>query len=162
MSDQSDPSDLSGPTDLSDIANSNANKADESYYEKLLDELYFLQKNLLHSDDANRSSLEATADLHLESDSPEQDFDSLEIPILTQTLNQEIDSEHQARKVFDEAQHHLWEQPDGQQSTDNPQISEEQVTAIVNKLMARLKPRVEQLLREKIRSKVIERFNRQT
>lgn len=155
-------SDTNDPSDLSDIANSNSNKADESYYEKLLDELYFLQKNLLHSGDANRSFLDATTELHLEPDSLAQDFDSLEIPILTQTLNQEIDSEHQARTVFDEAQHHLWEQPDGQQSTDNSQISEEQVTAIVNKLMARLKPRVEQLLREKIRSKVIERFNRQT
>ena len=158
----SDPSDLSGPADLSDISSRDPSKADESYYEKLLDELYFLQKNLLHSDDDKASPLSGTGDLHLESDSPEQDFDSLEIPILTQTLNQEIDSEHQARKVFDEAQHHLWEQPHGQPSTDNPQISEEQVTAIVNKLMGRLKPRVEQLLREKIRSKVIERFNRQT
>jgi hypothetical protein len=32
----------------------------------------------------------------------------------------------------------------------------------VSKLMGRLKPRVEQLLREKIRAKVIERFNQQS
>ena len=52
---------------------------------------------------------------------------------------------------------HLFEQSD-----TAPAITEEQINAIVTKLMGRLKPRVEQLLREKIRAKVIERFNQQS
>ncbi|MDA8936924.1 hypothetical protein N9H25_06870, partial [Porticoccaceae bacterium] len=90
-------------------------------------------------------------------DQQTQHSDNLEIPILTQSLNQEIDHEHESRKVFDEAQHHLFEQSDTE-----PAIGEEQINAIVSKLMGRLKPRVEQLLREKIRAKVIERFNQQS
>jgi replicative DNA helicase len=122
-------------------------------YDSMLDELYDLHKQLLEQD-SQAVNLLHRQDAEADSD---PDTDNLEIPILTETLNQEIDQEHQSRKVFDEAQHHLFEQADSA-----PAITEEQVNAIVNKLMGRLKPRVEQLLREKIRAKVIERFNQQS
>ena len=117
-------------------------------YDSMLDELYDLHKQLLQQD-LQHSDLAAPQQ--------NQEIDNLEIPILTESLNQEIDHEHQSRKVFDEAQHHLFEQPG-----TVPAINEEQINAIVTKLTARLKPRVEQLLREKIRAKVIERFNQQS
>lgn len=129
--------------------------ADQNHLDQLLDDLYTLQKDLLH-DEFNKAQ---------ESNSPETDteadFDSLEIPILTQSLNREIDDEHQSRKAFDEAQHILFENPDSQPAQDQTQINEEQVNAIVNRLISKMRPKVEQLLREKIRAKVIERFNQQ-
>ena len=121
-------------------------------YDSMLDELYDLHKQLLQQDD---QPLDLFHNQDAESDS-DPDTDNLEIPILTESLNQEIDQEHQSRRVFDEDQHHLFEQ-----SESAPTINQDQVNAIVNKLMGRLKPRVEQLLREKIRAKVIERFNQQ-
>lgn len=117
-------------------------------YDSMLDELYDLHKQLLQQD-------LQYSDLVESEQTP--DSDNLEIPILTESLNQEIDQEHESRKVFDQAQHHLFEQSDRA-----PAITEEQINAIVTKLMGRLKPRVEQLLREKIRAKVIERFNQQS
>jgi len=126
----------------------NSTGTENDSYDSMLDELYDLHKKLLQQE--------------LQYSDPSQDqqtqhSDNLEIPILTQSLNQEIDHEHESRKVFDEAQHHLFEQSDTE-----PAIGEEQINAIVSKLMGRLKPRVEQLLREKIRAKVIERFNQQS
>lgn len=126
----------------------NSTGTESDSYDSMLDELYDLHKKLLQQE--------------LQYSDPSQDqqtqhSDNLEIPILTQSLNQEIDHEHESRKVFDEAQHHLFEQSDAE-----PAIGEEQINAIVSKLMGRLKPRVEQLLREKIRAKVIERFNQQS
>jgi hypothetical protein len=67
-------------------------------------------------------------------------------------LDHEINSEHQSRKVFNEAQHHLFEKVEGD-------CDESQVDAIVTRLMTSLRPRLEKLLREKIRAKVIERLN---
>ena len=126
-------------------------KDDHDYFDQLLDELYLLQEKLLHAEPGILSDTEQqTTDVAT-------DYDPLNIPILTQTLNREIDDEHQSRQQFDEAQHHLFEQPESQ-----PSINEVQVTAIVNRLMAKLRPKVEQLLRQKIRSKVIERFNRES
>lgn len=125
-------------------------KDDHDYFDQLLDDLYLLQEKLLHSEIQNAD------DVGQHSPEIATDSDALNIPILTQTLNREIDNEHQSRQQFDEAQQHLFEQPDTQ-----PNINEEQVTAIVNRLMSKLRPKVEQLLRQKIRSKVIERFNRE-
>ena len=122
-------------------------------YDSMLDELYDLHKQLLEQDNQPENLFQTQG---AEADS-DPDTDNLEIPILTESLNQEIDQEHQSRRVFDEAQHHLFGQSDAA-----PTINQEQVNAIVNKLMGRLKPRVEQLLREKIRAKVIERFNQQS
>jgi len=125
-------------------------KDDHDYFDQLLDDLYLLQEKLLYSEIHNAD------DVGQHSPEIATDSDALNIPILTQTLNREIDNEHQSRQQFDEAQQHLFEQPDTQ-----PNINEEQVTAIVNRLMSKLRPKVEQLLRQKIRSKVIERFNRE-
>lgn len=131
-------------------------ESDEFYFDNLLDDLYSLQKNLLHSESSSAQ------DAELPDINNDEDFDSLEIPILTQSLNQEIDDEHQSRKAFDEAQHHLFEKSELQENSEGQvQLDNEQVNAIVNKLMNKLKPKVEQLLREKIRAKVIKRFNQQ-
>lgn len=118
-------------------------------YDKILDDLYSLQKNLLPADGNNEP-------VELPEEPSDIEIDSLEIPILTESLDQEIDSEHQARKVFDEAQHHLFGKADGE-----PAIDDAKINAIVNKLMTRMRPQIEQLLREKIRAKVIERLNRE-
>ena len=107
-------------------------------YDQLLDDLYSLHKNLLHSD--------AMPDHEI------PNFEHLQIPLLTQSLDHEINSEHQSRKVFNEAQHHLFEKVEGD-------CDESQVDAIVARLMTSLRPRLEKLLREKIRAKVIERLN---
>ena len=131
-------------TDHSD--STDATKPD---YDKILDDLYLLQKNLSPAGSVNES-------FELPEHSSDEDIDSLEIPILTESLDQEIDSEHQARKVFDEAQHHLFDSADRESAIDEAKIN-----AIVNKLMTRMRPKMEQLLREKIRAKVIERFNRE-
>tara|TARA_B110000967_G_C18692412_1_gene463714 strand:+ start:204 stop:578 length:375 start_codon:yes stop_codon:yes gene_type:complete len=107
-------------------------------YDQLLDDLYSLHKNLLDND--------AISDQKL------TDFEHLQIPLLTRSLDNAIDSEHQSRKVFNEAQHHLFEKLDGD-------CDETQVDAIVTRLITSLRPRLEKLLREKIRAKVIERLN---
>lgn len=136
--------------------NNKKNSADEGQpdYDSILDDLYSLQKNLLPSSDNKHEQDKAPAELPEEQS--DEDIDSLEIPILTQSLDEEIDSVHQARKVFDEAQHHLFDKADAQSAVDDAKIN-----AIVNKLMVRMRPKMEQLLREKIRAKVIERFNRE-
>ena len=128
-----------------------ASKDDHDYFDQLLDELYLLQEKLLYAD-AN-----ASHEHEQQTNDATTDGDNLDIPILTQTLNREIDDEHQSRQQFDEAQHHLFEQPASQ-----PAINEEQINAIVNRLMGKLRPKVDQLLRQKIRTKVIERFNRES
>lgn len=130
--------------------------ADQDHLDQLLDDLYALQKNLLH-DEFNKAQ-----EPELPETDPESDFDSLEIPILTQSLNRQIDDEHRSRKAFDEAQHILFENSEDQPPEDQAQINQEQVNAIVNRLMSKMRPKVEQLLREKIRAKVIERFNQQS
>ena len=131
-------------TDHSD--STDATKPD---YDKILDDLYLLQKKLSPTGRVNEP-------IELPEQPSDEDIDSLEIPILTESLDQEIDSEHQARKVFDEAQHHLFDSVDRESAIDEAKIN-----AIVNKLMTRMRPKMEQLLREKIRAKVIERFNRE-
>ena len=128
---------------------SDSTDATKPDYDKILDDLYSLQKNLLPTGNVNEPA-------ELPEQSSDEDIDSLEIPILTESLDQEIDSEHQARKVFDEAQHHLFDSADRESAIDEAKIN-----AIVNKLMTRMRPKMEQLLREKIRAKVIERFNRE-
>ena len=136
--------------------NNKRNSADEGQpdYDSILDDLYSLQKSLLPSSDNKHEQDKSPAELPEEHS--DEDIDSLEIPILTQSLDEEIDSVHQARKVFDEAQHHLFDKADAQSAVDDAKIN-----AIVNKLMVRMRPKMEQLLREKIRAKVIERFNRE-
>ena len=134
---------------ISDRSQCDSTDATKPDYDKILDDLYSLQKNLSPAGSVNEP-------VELPEQPSDEDIDSLEIPILTESLDQEIDSEHQARKVFDEAQHHLFDSADGESAIDEAKIN-----AIVNKLMTRMRPKMEQLLREKIRAKVIERFNRE-
>ena len=107
-------------------------------YDQLLDDLDSLHENLMLRD--------AISDHEIPK------LEHLQIPLLTQSLDHEIDTEHQSRKVFNEAQHHLFEKVDGD-------CDEAQVDAIVTRLMTSLRPRLEKLLREKVRAKVIERLN---
>jgi hypothetical protein len=118
-------------------------------YNQILDDLDKLQKDLLP---ANR--MIEPADMPQESSAIE--IDSLKIPKFTDVLEQEIDSEHQARRAFDEAQHQLFGKADAESA-----FSEDRVNAIVSKLVVRMRPQIEQLLEEKIRAKVIARFNRE-
>ena len=71
-----------------------------------------------------------------------------------------MDGEKLLSDQFNEAQQHLFEKPSAtQSSTDGP--SSEQINAVVNKLMSKMRPRIDQLLREKIRNLVVERFKRE-
>lgn len=124
----------------------NKNSADNRYpdYENLLDDLYYLQKNLL----PDKTSCSQTGS--------DKDSHSLEIPILTDVIDREIENERQLKETFNSAQQHLFDQP----TTPQP-VTEEQINAVVVKLMARMRPKIEQILRDKIHSMVKERFNRE-
>ena len=94
---------MTGPSN-SNQEGTNSTGTESDSYDSMLDELYDLHKKLLQQE--------------LQYSDPSQDqqtqhSDNLEIPILTQSLNQEIDHEHESRKVFDEAQHHLKESTSG-------------------------------------------------
>ena len=120
-------------------------------YENLLDDLYSLQKNLLPE-----------ADIASQNNSPlppsvaDEDAHSLEIPILTEVVDSEIHDERQLKEKFNSAQQHLFDQPSSPQPA-----TDEQINAVVAKLMARMRPKIDQILRDKIRSMVEERFNRE-
>ena len=118
-------------------------------YDKILDELHLLQKELLPAKGNNQSGGRPQEPSNIE-------VDSLKISILTESLDQEIDRLHKAHRVFDEAQHHLFGKADDESVADEGMIN-----TTVSKLIARMRPQIEQLLREKIRAKVIERFNRE-
>ena len=125
--------------------------------ENLLDDLYSLQDNLL-SDTAEKAL--ANTDLQLPDSLSEEDVHNLEIPILSDVVDDEVDGEKLLSDQFNEAQQHLFEKPSAtQSSTDGP--SSEQINAVVNKLMSKMRPRIDQLLREKIRNLVVERFKRE-
>lgn len=125
--------------------------------EKLLDDLYSLQDNLL-SDNVEKAL--ANTDLQLPDSISEEDVHNLEIPILTDVVDDEVDDEKRLSDQFNQAQQHLFEKPStAQASSHGP--SNDQINAVVNKLMAKMRPRIDQLLREKIRNLVVERFNRE-
>ena len=125
--------------------------------EKLLDDLYSLQDNLL-SDNVEKAL--ANTDLQLPDSISEEDMHNLEIPILTDVVDDEVDDEKRLSDQFNQAQQHLFEKPStAQASSHGP--SNDQINAVVNKLMAKMRPRIDQLLREKIRNLVVERFNRE-
>ena len=131
----------------------NNKSGDDRYpnYENLLDDLYSLQKNLLPE-----------ADIAAQNNSPlppsvaDEDAYNLEIPILTEVVDSEIHDERQLKEKFNSAQQHLFDQP----SSPQP-VTDEQINTVVAKLMARLRPKIDQILRDKIRSMVEERFNRE-
>ena len=125
--------------------------------ENLLDDLYSLQDNLLSDSTAKALS---NTDLELPDSLSEEDVHNLEIPILSDVVDDEVDGEKLLRDQFNQAQQHLFENPSAAQpSTNGP--SNDQINAVVNKLMAKMRPRIDQLLREKIRNLVVERFNRE-
>lgn len=121
-------------------------------YENLLQDLYSLQKNLL----PDGSSADKNFELPAVAD---EDIQHLEIPILTEVVDSEILNERQSRETFNSAQQNLFEHPD---SNTAPQpVTEEQINTVVNKLMARMRPKFDQMLRDKIRAVVVARFNRE-
>ena len=123
-------------------------EADIPDLDDLLDDLYSLQTNLLPN--ANPTTFDLDSLPHSLTD---DGIHNLEIPILTDTVDKEIHAEQQLRDSFNQAQQHLFDrQPTGQP------VSDEQIDIVVNKLLSRLRPKVEQLLREKLRTIVIERF----
>ena len=138
---------------------SNQSKSSEtnpSDLENLLDDLYSLQDNLL-SDTGEKA--QPKANLELPNSLSEDDVHNLEIPILSDVVDDEVDGEKRLSDQFNQAQQHLFEKPSATQpSTNGP--SNDQINAVVNKLMSKMRPRIDQLLREKIRSLVVERFNR--
>jgi len=139
---------------------SNQGKSSEtnpSDLENLLDDLYSLQDNLL-SDTGEKA--QPNADLELPNSLSEDDVHNLEIPILSDVVDDEVDGEKLLRDQFNQAQQHLFEKPSATQpNTNGP--SNDQINAVVNKLMSKMRPRIDQLLREKIRNLVVERFNRE-
>ncbi|MDP4655099.1 MAG: hypothetical protein NWS22_01625 [Porticoccaceae bacterium] len=123
-------------------------EADIPDLDDFLDDLYSLQTNLLPN--ANPTTFDLDSLPHSLTD---DGIHNLEIPILTDTVDKEIQAEQQLRDSFNQAQQHLFDrQPSGQP------VSDEQIDIVVNKLVSRLRPKVEQLLREKLRTIVIERF----
>lgn len=139
---------------------SNQGKSSEtnpSDLENLLDDLYSLQDNLL-SDTGEKA--QPKANLELPNSLSEDDVHNLEIPILSDVVDDEVDGEKRLSDQFNQAQQHLFEKPSATQpSTNGP--SNDQINAVVNKLMSKMRPRIDQLLREKIRNLVVERFNRE-
>ena len=123
-------------------------EADIPDLDDLLDDLYSLQTNLLPNPNPTTFDLDS-----LPHSLTDDGIHNLEIPILTDTVDKEIQAEQQLRDSFNQAQQHLFDrQPSGQP------VSDEQIDIVVNKLVSRLRPKVEQLLREKLRTIVIERF----
>jgi len=134
-----------------------SSETNPSDLENLLDDLYSLQDNLL-SDTGEKA--QPNADLELPNSLSEDDVHNLEIPILSDVVDDEVDGEKLLRDQFNQAQQHLFENPSAAQaSTNGP--SNDQINAVVNKLMSKMRPRIDQLLREKIRNLVVERFNRE-
>jgi hypothetical protein len=132
----------------------NNNKSDDDRYpdyENLLDDLYSLQKNLLPDEEiAEQDSSQLPPSV------ADEDIQNLEIPILSEVVDSEINDEQQLKEKFNSAQQHLFEQPSAPQPA-----TDEQINAVVNKLMARMRPKIDQILRDKIRTMVVERFNRE-
>ena len=146
-------------TDQTNKAQSSTESSEirSSDLEKLLDDLYSLQDNLL-SDNVEKAL--ANTDLQLPDSLSEDDVHNLEIPILSDVVDDEVDGEKRLSDQFNQAQQHLFEKPStAQASSHGP--SNDQINAVVNKLMAKMRPRIDQLLREKIRNLVVERFNRE-
>jgi len=130
----------------------NNKSGDDRYpnYENLLDDLYSLQKNLLP--ESNSLSEQSS---QLPPTVGEEDMHNLEVPILSEVVDSEIHQEQQVKETFNSAQQHLFDQP----SSPQP-VTAEQINAVVAKLMTRLRPKIDQILRDKIRTMVAERFNR--
>ena len=140
------------------------NKSDDNRYpdyENLLEDLYSLQKNLLPGTKGNDAETQQASgeDMELPPAVADEDIQHLEIPIVTEVVDSEILNERQSREKFNSAQQNLFEQNDA--NTAPQPVTDEQINAVVNKLMARMRPKFDQMLRDKIRTMVVERFNRE-
>lgn len=138
------------------------NKSDDNRYpdyENLLEDLYSLQKNLLPGENSAGSVKDPQEDAELPPSVADEDIQHLEIPIVTEVVDSEILNERQSREKFNSAQQNLFEQNDA--NTAPQPVTDEQINAVVNKLMARMRPKFDQMLRDKIRTMVVERFNRE-
>ena len=140
------------------------NKSDDNRYpdyKNLLEDLYSLQKNLLPGTKGNDSEAQQASgeDMELPPAVAYEDIQHLEIPIVTEVVDSEILNERQSREKFNSAQQNLFEQNDA--NTVPQPVTDEQINAVVNKLMARMRPKFDQMLRDKIRTMVVERFNRE-
>jgi len=138
------------------------NKSDDNRYpdyENLLEDLYSLQKNLLPGENSADSVKDPQEDAELPPSVADEDIQHLEIPIVTEVVDSEIHNERQSREKFNSAQQNLFEQNDA--NTAPQPVTDEQINAVVNKLMARMRPKFDQMLRDKIRTMVVERFNRE-
>jgi hypothetical protein len=142
---------------MNDQTDSNPALTSSSDLEDLLDDLYSLQNNLLS--DATAQAL-AEANLQLPDSLSAEDVHRIEIPILSDVVDDEVDGEKLLSDQFNQAQQHLFDKPAAGQAIAN-EPSDDQINAVVNKLMSKMRPRVDQLLREKIRHLVVERFNQQ-
>jgi hypothetical protein len=143
---------------MTDHSNKTHNSAlRSSDLENLLDDLYSLQDNLLS--DTSEKAL-ANNDLRLPESLSEDDVHNLEIPILSDVVDDEVDGEKLLGDQFNQAQQHLFEKPSAAQASTN-EPSNDQINAVVNKLMSKMRPRIDQLLREKVRDLVVERFKRE-
>lgn len=125
----------------------------ESDFESLLDDLYSLQESLIQNQPRKEIELPKT-----ESNG---DLDSLDIPILTESLDEEIGRHQTSGDKPAEVQHHLFEEPE-QSPQSKPQLSEEQINTIVEKIVTRSLPTLKEKLRQRVRSKVIARLEQST
>jgi len=143
---------------MTDHSNKTHNSAlRSSDLENLLDDPYSLQDNLLS--DTSEKAL-ANNDLRLPESLSEDDVHNLEIPILSDVVDDKVDGEKLLGDQFNQAQQHLFEKPSAAQASTN-EPSNDQINAVVNKLMSKMRPRIDQLLREKVRDLVVERFKRE-
>ena len=125
-------------------------------FEHLLEDLHSLQENLIRGKTSSENCAEKDPELPSVAD---EDIQHLEIPILTEVVDSEILNERQSRETFNSAQQNLFEQNDA--NTAPQPVTEEQINTVVNKLMARMRPKFDQMLRDKIRTVVVARFNRE-
>ena len=101
-------------TDQTNKAQSSTESSEirSSDLEKLLDDLYSLQDNLL-SDNVEKAL--ANTDLQLPDSLSEDDVHNLEIPILSDVVDDEVDGEKLLSDQFNQAQQHLFEKPSATQ-----------------------------------------------
>ena len=125
-------------------------------FEHLLEDLHSLQENLIRGKTSGENCAEKDPELPPVAD---EDIQHLEIPILTEVVDSEILNERQSRETFNSAQQNLFEQNDA--NTAPQPVTEEQINTVVNKLRARMRPKFDQMLRDKIRTVVVARFNRE-
>lgn len=116
----------------------------ETNIEALLDDLYSLQDSLLENRTKKTVDLPKTA-------TPEE-LESLEIPILTDVVDQAVSSVKQQLAAQSESQQGLFDE--GISTEASSALDDQQIQQVVDKLMQKLKPKLEKLLRDRLLAKV--------